>query len=742
MKNINRPVQFAFVSVFLISASILSAAPWAIVTDTQSNRISVVDFSAASPTVYGPFLYGQLGTNYGSQLLDVDVTPDGKKALMSNFSDSTVYMVDTSIPTNPVVLGCVSNGFFAEDISIAPNGQFAIVTDGGFSTRMAIIDLSNLTTSITYTITSGCAQAVSVAPDNQTVIMADYSGRRLIYGVLGPTGLVSESVLTCRSYPDTNNFYSPVNVAISPDGRTVLTANAGTNEVNVFRIVSPGVVVTGETPVVTGIAPFNGMQSIVFSPLGDRAYVLCNGVDFSVDTNGVSTNVLSWLQINGPGNVTLGEADVAPFASITSSQLFGVDTMDVSPDGAWLLESNPNTSGGTNFLSLINLSTFATSSFDSLMEIPEGIAFVRTPAFSANLSLAQTGRAPVVGETLTYLITVTNNGYAVLNPVRLDLGYNTNHLSYISGNPAAADNVAGGVATWTNVGALAVGGQVVVTAQFTAASSTLPGATTNSLVTTASTWGGFPLDPQTSSVPAIIPLSPLAADFDGDAKADPAMYDAAAGTWKVKLSTAGYTLITVSDLLGGRACVPLAADFDGDRLADPTIYRAALALWLVKLSSIGYLAPTALTSFGGSELKALAADFDGDRIADPALYHDASGTWAVKLSTADYYTFTRVGLLGWAGWTAIAADFDGDGKADPAVYKPSTGSWVVLLSKDDYAVALLEPGFLGGWGYIGMAADFDGDGLADPAVCDPLTGHWKVKLSGANYTLVDLPNFI
>ena len=739
MKTKRTVIFVAILAVLLFSASILVAAPWALVADNSSNRISAVDFGTTVPAPYGNLLLNQLGSEGGGRF-DVAVTPDGKKALISNFGDSAVYAVDISAPTNPVVLGCVSNGFFAEDISIAPNGRFALVTDGGFSPRMGIFDLSNFTTSLTYSITSGNANAVAVAPDNQTVVMADYFGKRIICGALGPTGLVSETVLTCRSYPGTN-LNLPVNVSISPDGQTVLTSNANTNEVNVFRIVSPGVVVTGTTPVVAGVAPFNGMQSIVFSPLGDRAYVLCNGIDYSVDTNGVGTNVLSWLQINDPGNVTLGGVNVAPLASKPTSQLFGVDNMDVSPDGRWLLESNPSAGGGaTNMLSLVNLSTFEMTELDAALDIPVGICFVRTPGFAAHLALGQTDRAPVVGETLTCLITVTNSGYAVLNPVRLDLSYNTNHMTYAGGGPLAG-SVADGVVTWTNAGILVAGCQLVVTAQFTAASSTMPGSTTNTLVATASTWGGILLDPQTSSVPLSIALSPLGADFDGDAKADPAMYDAATGAWKIKLSTAGYTMITVSDLLGGHGFVPLAADFDGDAKADPTVYHAGYQLWMVKLSSLNYLTPTILSGFGAEGWQALAADFDGDRFADPALYQAATGTWTVKLSTAGYATFTRSGLLGWEDWTAIAADFDGDAKADPAIYKASSGSWIVMLSRSNYAVAVIDPGFLGGWGYAGLAADYDGDRYADIAVCDPLTGHWKIKLSSGSYSLIDLPDF-
>lgn len=46
----------------------------------------------------------------------------------------------------------------------------------------------------------------------------------------------------------------PVNVEISPDGKTVLVANFDSNgNMNVYAITSPGNLVPGITPVVTGL---------------------------------------------------------------------------------------------------------------------------------------------------------------------------------------------------------------------------------------------------------------------------------------------------------------------------------------------------------------------------------------------------------------------------------------------------------------------------------------------------------
>jgi hypothetical protein len=187
--------------------------------------------------------------------------------------------------------------------------------------------------------------------------------------------------------------------------------------------------------------------------------------------------------------------------------------------------------------------------------------------------------------------------------------------------------------------------------------------------------------------------------------------------------------------------IPLAGDFDGDRLADPALFNTN-GTWKIKLSSGGYTLIPLAGFLGGSGYSAVAGDFDGDQLADPAVYQAATGTWKVKLSTAGYLEVPKPDFLGETGWTAIAADFDGDRLVDPAVYEAATESWVVMLSSAGYAVYLLDPHFLGGTGYTGMAADFDGDRLADPAVAEVSSGHWQIKLSGGGYSLLDLPNFL
>ncbi|MFA5042816.1 MAG: FG-GAP-like repeat-containing protein [Kiritimatiellia bacterium] len=607
-------VRLAVFAGLLLSASALQAAPWAVVADSPKSRIGVLDFGTTPATVYGPFVTNQLGSE-GGAIFDVAITPDGQTALISNFGDSTVYRLNISNPTNPVVTGCVTNSFFAEDIAITPDGRTAIVTDGGFSTKMGIIDLASFSTSLTYSITSGSAQAVAIAPDNQTVIVCDYFGRKIICGILCPTGLVSESVLS-------TGLNNPVNVAIAPDGKTVLLANAHTNEVNVFQISSPGNIVTGATPTVGGLVPGLGMQSIAFTRAGDRAYVL---------QNGNKTNMLSWLKINGPGNVTLGGAGVATLLAKSSSQLFGVDTLAVSPDGKWVLAGNPTLSGGTNMLAVVDASTFAVTALDASLRLPTGVAFVPMPGFN----------------------TVWND---FDGDRKSDLGfYRAGYWSiYLMAGSVLCDNAG----PWGGANAIPVPGDFdgdgeTDLAFYRAGYWSIYTMAGSVLCDNAGPWGG---------ANAI----PVPGDFDGDGKSDLAFYRN--GYWSIYLMS-GSVLCDNAGPWGGANAIPVPGDFDGDGKSDLAFYRNGY--WSIYLMAGSVLCENA-GPWGGATAIPVSGDFDGDGKTDLAYYRN--GYWSIYLMSGSVFCYESGP---WGGANAIPApgDFDGDGKTDLAYYR--AGYWSI-----------------------------------------------------------------
>jgi|GEM_PF-2040790 len=208
-------------------------------------------------------------------------------------------------------------------------------------------------------------------------------------------------------------------------------------------------------------------------------------------------------------------------------------------------------------------------------------------------------------------------------------------------------------------------------------------------------------------------LQAAPADYDGDGKADQALYSDATGTWTIRYSSGS----TATFQFGGMGCMPVSADYDGDGRADPALYYPMGGLWGIMLSSQGYAAT--VFSFGDAGWTPAVADYDGDSRADPALYSETIGLWLVPCSSYGYALMTM--LLGGQGYLPAPADYDGDSKADPAVYFHLVGQWQELLSASGYAAVIKD---LGNIEYQrAVPADYDGDRKADPAVyCEHLGG--------------------
>lgn len=332
-------------------------------------------------------LVGELGPA-GAGLFDAVMTPDGKTALVSSFGSDNVFIFDLTDPTAPGSPDNVTLSFFPEDIAITPDGRFAVVTDGGFSPSIAVIDIANrvLVEDIQPTTADNTAvymNAVAVAADGRTVLTIDYSG-----GLVNTLTIDSAGHLTYAGAIDISpdNTLRPVNISISPDGRTAIVAAvaSGDNTADtianmgfpVLRITAPGVV---EFVGLTAAGDdFIAAQSVAFNPAGTKAYVNCvrampdPAID-NTDDPAYPRNAIVVLNVTAPGVVGNSGTSI-PVELIGRSQLFGVDTLAVAPNGRDLYVSNMTLSGAKNHIQVVDLATESvagTIAFDNVL-IPGG----------------------------------------------------------------------------------------------------------------------------------------------------------------------------------------------------------------------------------------------------------------------------------------------------------------------------------------------------------------------------------
>lgn len=211
---------------------------------------------------------------------------------------------------------------------------------------------------------------------------------------------------------------------------------------------------------------------------------------------------------------------------------------------------------------------------------------------------------------------------------------------------------------------------------------------------------------------------PTPADYDGDAKTDHSIYRNGVW-WRLESSGNGTPLEYPFTITG----FPRPGDFNGDQRADIITY--SFGFWR-RRNPIGI--DNADVAFGTTGDKPLLGDFDGDAKTDPAIYRPATGEWWYAASSAGGQH--RAARWGIAEDIPVPGDYDGDFITDFAVYRASEGIWYIYNSSDGsvfimrFGLAEDKP----------VAADYDGDGKADIAVFRPSTGIWYLLRSTAGFT--------
>ncbi len=213
-------------------------------------------------------------------------------------------------------------------------------------------------------------------------------------------------------------------------------------------------------------------------------------------------------------------------------------------------------------------------------------------------------------------------------------------------------------------------------------------------------------------------------DFDGDGRADVAVYRPSTGVW-YQLFSSGIPY--GSPTFGIAGDVPVPADFDGDGRTDLAIFRPSTGTWWYRVSSTGQLRAASGALAGDIPLP---ADINNDGTDDFVIFRPSTNTWH-RTTTTGINDSMAFGLT---GDVPVMGDFDGDGKADRAVFRPSTGDWWYAASSAGNQHRSIH---WGATGDIPAPADFDGDGKTDFAVFRPSNGGWYVfRSSDSSYTIL------
>ncbi len=161
-----------------------------------------------------------------------------------------------------------------------------------------------------------------------------------------------------------------------------------------------------------------------------------------------------------------------------------------------------------------------------------------------------------------------------------------------------------------------------------------------------------------------------------------------------------------------------AGDYNGDGKADLALFNATTATWQIRNPD----GTSQSVQFGSPGDTAAPGDYEGIGKSDLATYTPSTATWNIQESTGVVHI--QFGDPAF-GDVAAPADYDGDGKTDLAVFRPSTDEWIIRPSSGgpDEILHYGDPA----QGDTPVPGDYFGTGMATLAVFRPSSDLWIIR---------------
>ncbi len=244
--------QARFRQIVLMALALSLAAMSPTVTPGQDlpeteGRLLVVNQGADSLMIFEEPAHRLLATvKVGRDAREVAVTPDGRKAYVSNFGSQSVAVVD--LDTYKVIKTIGAAGFQApHGLQVTPDGRWLLVTSEG-NRRLVLIDARR----------DVVARSVTTSQRGSHLIAMTVSGRQA-YVANGESDTVSLVRLPeLRLQHSIKIGSGPEGIAAAPNGRLIVVALQGSGQVALLDTGTDQVVArlpVGQTPIRVAFVP-------------------------------------------------------------------------------------------------------------------------------------------------------------------------------------------------------------------------------------------------------------------------------------------------------------------------------------------------------------------------------------------------------------------------------------------------------------------------------------------------------